>query len=87
MKDMCRYGRFRADDRQVSGRCRTGVGQMMDRCVSVTVTSDLVFLWQQFDQLFQDLHIKLGPISSLDQRHEVLMGAAGETDRLDRLDR
>lgn len=67
-------------------RFRTGVVQMKDRCVSITVTSDLVFLWQQFDQLFQDLHVKLGPISSPDQRHKVLMGAAGEIDRLDRLD-
>lgn len=50
-------------------RCRTGV----------SVTSNLMFLWQQFDQLFQDLHIKLGPVSSPDQRNKVLMRTAGET--------
>lgn len=58
--------RYKAYERQMQDRCKTGV--------------DLMFLWQQFDQLFQDLHVKPGPVSSPYQRHKVFMGAAGETD-------
>lgn len=63
--------------RQVTGE--TGAEQI--ELKHTPVTSDLMFLRQQFDQLLQDLHIKLGPVSSLDQRHKVLMGTEADTNR------
>ena len=34
----------------------------------------LVFLWEQFQQLFQRFNVKLGAVSSLDHCHKLLMG-------------
>lgn len=50
-------------------------------CANRLLNSDLVFLWKQFDQLFEDFHIELGSVSVLDQRHKLLMGTSAETEQ------
>lgn len=50
------------------------------RCES-PFNSDLMFLWKQLNQLFEDFHVELGSISSLDQGHKLLIGTLGVTEQ------